>query len=174
MYTYADVFLFAAVILIFAVVIMIVRKKPADKIITVSSFIAYISAVVCITLFPIIYQQTGYDMDYNFIPFKSIASALQEHSRSGYLSVFGNIFMFIPFGFYMALFFGKSKKTIAFVSAVIFSTGIELAQNIIGMLIGYRYRCVDIDDVILNTIGGAIGILLFIVLKKLYVKRKVR
>lgn len=32
-------------------------------------------------------------------------------------------------------------------------------QFIIGMLIGYNYRSVDIDDVILNTVGGLISVL---------------
>lgn len=171
MFTYTDVFLFAAIILIFAVVIMLIKKSSAEKIITVASFIAYLAAVICITLFPIIYQQTGYDIDYNFIPFKSIVSSMREHSTTAFLSVFGNIVMFVPFGFYMSLLFKKSNIK-AFVSVVAFSLGIELAKHSIGLIIGYRYRCVDIDDVILNTIGGVIGIIAFHLLKAMYVKLK--
>ncbi|UKI23157.1 MAG: VanZ family protein [Anaerotruncus sp.] len=42
-----------------------------------------------------------------------------------------------------------------------FSVCIELVQFIIGLLIGYNYRCVDIDDVILNSLGGIIILLVF-------------
>lgn len=46
-------------------------------------------------------------------------------------------------------------KSLAF--TVLFSVAIETAQFLIGLKIGYRYRSVDIDDVILNMMGGIIG-----------------
>lgn len=55
---------------------------------------------------------------------------------------------------------------------VLFSVCIELVQFIIGLLIGYNYRCVDIDDVILNSIGGIIILLIFEGIIKQVKKRK--
>ena len=55
---------------------------------------------------------------------------------------------------------------------VLFSVCIELVQFIIGLLIGYNYRCVDIDDVILNSLGGIIILLIFERIIKQVKKRK--
>ena len=55
---------------------------------------------------------------------------------------------------------------------VLFSVCIELVQFIIGLLIGYNYRCVDIDDVILNSLGGIIILLVFERIIKRVKKRK--
>lgn len=59
-----------------------------------------------------------------------------------------------------------------FLGIVLFSVCIELVQFIIGLLIGYNYRCVDIDDVILNSIGGIIILLIFEGIIKQVKKRK--
>lgn len=55
---------------------------------------------------------------------------------------------------------------------VLFFVCIELVQFIIGLLIGYNYRCVDIDDVILNSLGGIIILLVFERIIKRVKKRK--
>lgn len=59
-----------------------------------------------------------------------------------------------------------------FLGIVLFSVCIELMQFIIGLLIGYNYRCVDIDDVILNSLGGIIMLLVFERIIKRVKKRK--
>ena len=59
-----------------------------------------------------------------------------------------------------------------FLGIVLFSVCIELVQFIIGLLIGYNYRCVDIDDVILNSLGGIIILLVFERIIKRVKKRK--
>ena len=81
----------------------------------------------------------------------------------------GNIVLFIPLGVYFALFREgrESKKTIFGVFLV--SLSAELVQYIFKMGIG------DIDDVILNTFGGMIGIGAYhILLVKLKDANKVR
>ena len=65
--------------------------------------------------------------------------------------VIPNILMFIPFGFFLPLVWGRAKKWYATVGiALLFSICIEIIQFFIG-------RAADIDDVILNTLGGIIG-----------------
>ena len=46
-----------------------------------------------------------------------------------------------------------------YILPLLFPLVIELLQFIIGFAIGYNYRSVDIDDFILNALGGYLGIL---------------
>lgn len=41
------------------------------------------------------------------------------------------------------------------------SLTIELIQFVCGLFIGYNYRSFDVDDLILNTLGTIIGLLLY-------------
>ena len=71
--------------------------------------------------------------------------------------VIGNIILFIPFG-YFATYYIKAKKPLNILIVVLLSSGvIETVQYFIG-------RSFDIDDIILNTIGGLIGFLIYRVL----------
>ena len=54
----------------------------------------------------------------------------------------------------------QNKVYPAVILTVISSVSIEIVQNIIG-------RVFDVDDIILNIIGGAIGAIVFILLDKL-------
>lgn len=75
-------------------------------------------------------------------------------------NIFGNIIMFIPLGIFLPLLYEKFrsvKKVVLFCMCV--SVCIEIIQ-FLSEFIG-TYRSCDIDDVILNTLGGFIGIILF-------------
>jgi len=65
--------------------------------------------------------------------------------------VIPNILMFIPFGFFLPLVWDRAKKWYVTIGiALLFSVCVEVIQFFIG-------RAADIDDVILNTLGGIIG-----------------
>ncbi len=78
--------------------------------------------------------------------------------------------MLMPLGVFYSIYVKNYKMRFLYV--FLFSVSLEIMQFLIGLLIGYNYRSTDIDDVILNTIGGIIGILLFSLLKKMYFKYK--
>ncbi len=97
---------------------------------------------------------------FNLIPFKSI-----KHYYSGsfaiiiaHINVFGNILIFIPFGIYLQLYLKDKSILKSFVITLISSVIIEVVQFAFGIGIA------DIDDVILNTVGGLIGILIYKIL----------
>lgn len=89
----------------------------------------------------------------NFMPFREILR-YDYGTTAFYKQVFGNILLFIPLG-YFATSYCKIKNlgTITVVS-LISSAVIEVVQHFIG-------RCFDIDDIILNVVGGIIGFLLY-------------
>ncbi|MGP7819742.1 VanZ family protein [Niallia sp. 01092] len=123
----------------------------------------------------------------NFIPFHTILNALTIDNIKDFfydqsftinlsilavspmLQIIGNILMIVPLSFFL-LTLGISKykiKTIYFI--FIFSIGIELFQLINSYIeSGLQYgegRGIDVDDIILNTIGATIGVLIFWVFK---------
>lgn len=78
----------------------------------------------------------------NFIPFSN------EIDIVGYLQ---NILLFIPFGILIPFLWKKYDKVVhIFLSGFLFSMFIEVTQLL-------NNRSTDIDDLILNTIGGLIG-----------------
>ncbi len=90
----------------------------------------------------------------NFIPFKEI-SRYKLFSKLFFRNIFGNILLFIPYGFFTTYFLKTKKIKYPLLLTIIISVTIEIVQYNIG-------RVFDIDDIILNIIGGIIGYFVFI------------
>lgn len=75
---------------------------------------------------------------------------------------FLNILLFIPFGLGMPFITHFRIKMIVIIAAL-FSIGIEFLQLITGLLAHITFRIADINDVIFNTLGAAIGCILFLI-----------
>ena len=71
---------------------------------------------------------------------------------------FGNIIMFMPIGFFTALLWKLSNKKVIAIG-FFFSLLIESCQL-------FLTRGTDIDDLILNTIGTILGLLLYKIIDK--------
>ncbi len=93
---------------------------------------------------------------FNFIPFKSIIGYF--HGKNIWISlmnVVGNIVIFVPLGIYFQI-FCRNKKILSSVLLVFaFSLFVEVAQGFLAI------GATDVDDVILNTLGGAVGVLIY-------------
>lgn len=116
----------------------------------------FILYVMC--LFEVVtIQDDNYGLS-NFIPFKEIFR-YQVGSRLFIRNIIGNILLFLPYG-YFASDYLKSKKVwlIGFLTALV-SLTIEIVQLNIG-------RTFDVDDIILNTIGGIVGYYIFSLLDR--------
>lgn len=95
----------------------------------------------------------------NLTPFKEI---LRYHLGSNLFlkNVIGNMIMFIPYGFFVTFLTKINRKREALILVLTASLSIELTQIIIG-------RVFDVDDIILNVIGGMIGYFLYRLLDKI-------
>ena len=90
----------------------------------------------------------------NLMPFKEILR-YEVGSSDFFKQVIGNIALFIPFGYFVTSYCNiKGLGTISLVSGLS-SLVIEIVQHFIG-------RSFDVDDIILNVIGGLIGFLIYI------------
>ncbi|QJD82913.1 VanZ family protein [Cohnella herbarum] len=94
----------------------------------------------------------------NLIPFRTIYNYVinNENWRIGYINVVGNTILFIPFGLIISAMMYKSNSNRRIFSyATLTSLSLEVIQLILGL------GQFDIDDLILNSIGAIIGIMLF-------------
>ncbi len=78
-----------------------------------------------------------------------------------------NILLFIPFGFGLP-FITRLRMRKVVIAGVLFSTAIELVQLLTGVMAHMTFRTADINDVLFNTTGAAIGYLLFILFIRIY------
>jgi glycopeptide antibiotics resistance protein len=95
----------------------------------------------------------------NFIPFKTIYYyvSLQEVAENGLQNVGGNIVVFLPYGLLLPLAFPALREfrkllLAVFLTSLCFET-IQLVFNL---------GSFDVDDLLLNSVGGMIGYLFFL------------
>ncbi len=103
----------------------------------------------------------------NLIPFRTIGSFFRHFIRDVFLiNIVGNVVMFIPWGFGLALLW-KKRQTVW--SVLLYSAGLPLLIETCQLFIG---RNVDVDDLILNFAGGCLGAGLYFGLGRLLPKMK--
>lgn len=111
-------------------------------------FVIYIISLFYVVTFQDVSWSTS-----NFIPFKEMLR-YRLFSDLFFKNVMGNLIMFMPYGFFVSYFLKlEHKKTIVYLS-LLTSCTIEFTQLIIG-------RVFDVDDILLNVIGGVLGYFLF-------------
>jgi glycopeptide antibiotics resistance protein len=152
------------------IVVNIFRKKSFVYHVISVIAVVYFAGVISVTLFPIpidsgrieANREAGIHIAYNIIPFHSI---VQSYSHSyhmvGIRNILGNLLLLLPFGFLMGI--AKiNKLSKVFLYGFLVSLMIECFQLLltVASLFAYR-RAVDIDDLILNTIGCGLGYLVF-------------
>ena len=101
----------------------------------------------------------------NLVPFKSIMEGINIHDGIRYRmvdeQVWANIVLFIPAGIYLMVLRKKNAIVPAFFMIFLMSLGTELIQYVC------RIGVSDVDDIILNCLGGLLGILAYRLLEKI-------
>lgn len=95
----------------------------------------------------------------NFIPFQEILR-YNITSRLFIKNVLGNLMMFLPFGFFTSYYLKVEKIHLPVLLTLIASLSIETVQMSIG-------RVFDVDDIILNLLGGICGFFIYSIIKKI-------
>ncbi len=103
--------------------------------------------------------------DYNLVPFREIDRWFHnQDSTHSIINFWGNIFVFSPIGFAVPLFKKYAHPIFAGTAwTCLLSCFIEFMQL-------FTPRATDIDDIILNTLGGLVGAMLFWLCSKLFPK----
>lgn len=128
--------------------------KGVIKYISMVMFVLYVSFLIYLTFFDHTYGRHLVRRSINIIPFKTVIQFLtRSKDLKGILvNIAGNIAAFVPMGFLLPLTFSKLKGFMKVLPVVLGVTlSIETFQYITASGIS------DIDDVILNVLGGVIG-----------------
>ena len=129
--------------------------RGSKKFVLHKELMALVFIIYILCLYYILTYQ-GNSNGINLVPFKEIF----RYSFGSYKfmkNVVGNVILFIPFGFFASYYINNKKTSVALFTSLIVSACAEGIQYYIG-------RTFDVDDIILNVIGGFIGYLLFICL----------
>lgn len=145
-------------LLIFVVVLTTIRinyiLEKGEKFVLYREFFALAFVMYILLLFGLVTNTDVQSYGNNFIPFKEILR-YKVGSPYFYWNVVGNILIFMPFGFFISLYLNSQKVNRPLLITFITSLTIELVQMFIG-------RSFDVDDILLNCVGGICGFLLFI------------
>lgn len=150
------------------------KKEKNHRAIMKFLFIIYVCLLVYVVFFAESMgrtQQEGYV--YNLVPLREIKrfwkyildnDALGRIAR---LNIFGNIIAFIPFGIFLPY---MSENRIRLILTFLYSFGLSLVIELVQLIT--KVGSCDVDDIILNTLGGVIGCILWMLHKRIMTKIK--
>lgn len=108
----------------------------------------------------------GQERNFEFIPFKSYSNIWVGGNMEILLQILMNIVMYIPLGFLLPCSFKLFEKyRYIILVTVISSVSIELIQAI------FKIGLFEVDDIINNTLGAFIGMVIYAVFSKLKKRR---
>lgn len=180
-------FLFPFILLFLIYIFFIILTKKYMKfsviqLIFITAFYLYIITILVFQLFPLPVQKEliedsikyGFEYQNNFIPFTTIRIAFKNYFEFGLNSIIDIIFqiiIYIPFGLYFPILFSEKIKIISIIKyGFSFSIGIKIIQYLINLILGFNYRSINIDEVILTIIGIVIGYFIYIICEKIIKK----
>ncbi len=138
------------------------RLRPAS-VLGAYAFMLYVLGLGCFTLYPWPQDPAAYCATHHLgaqlNPLQFIVD-IRTDGMTAILQLGMNIVLFVPMGFFLTRFF-RMPSWVAIAVCCATSICIEVAQ-LTGVFHLYpcAYRICDVDDVITNTLGGAIGIVL--------------
>lgn len=141
---------------------LIKKRFSIYKFIFDQMFVAYVLVVISLVFFPLPDAKTAAELSgfsINLVPGSFVGDIIREKSLFSVLQVLFNVCMMLPFGMYLNYCTPLNQKEVVILS-VAFSLFIEIGQ-LTGLFFIYNgsYRLCDIDDVLMNTLGGFLGYL---------------
>lgn len=148
----------SAIILVSFRVCYLIKSK--QKLVLYKELSMLIFGIYILCLFQVVtFQDDVSWATNNFIPFKEIMR-YNITSRLFFKNVLGNMIMFLPFGFFVSYYLKSEKLTLPLFLILIASISIEVVQLLIG-------RVFDVDDIILNILGGLMGYGIYYILRRI-------
>ncbi len=115
-------------------------------------FILYLSFLIYVVLFASLFGRVVATRDYNLIPFDTIKRYFIYRSQFGELNfitnIYGNIIAFMPMGYFVYVLEKRHHLLRGFLIPFCASMVIEMSQFWLSV------GSLDVDDLILNTVGG--------------------
>lgn len=156
-FTWPMVVISAIILVSFRICYLIKRK---EKLVLYKELSMLIFGIYILCLFQVVtFQDDVSWATNNFIPFKEIMR-YNITSRLFFKNVLGNMIMFLPFGFFVSYYLKSEKLTLPLFLILVASISIEVVQLLIG-------RVFDVDDIILNILGGLLGYGLYFIFRRI-------
>ena len=146
---------------IFLVVLVAVRifalKNSSKKISFHEEFLNLLFIVYILLLFELLTgTENNSGTGINLVPFSEILR-YEVGSKMFIYNTLGNILLFVPYGYFVTRYInGKSLYQI-FIISFVTSLTVEILQVKLG-------RSFDVDDIILNVLGGMVGYFIYVAL----------
>lgn len=156
-FTWPMVIISIIILVSFRICYLIVRQ---ERIVLYKELSMLIFGIYILCLFQVVtFQDDTAWASNNFIPFKEILR-YSITSRLFFKNVLGNMIMFLPFGFFTSYYLKSERIQLPLILTLIASISIEFVQLSIG-------RVFDVDDIILNILGGIAGYGIYSVLRRI-------
>ncbi len=131
-------------------------------------FVLYIILLAYFLFFSERYGRTiiSDEYRYNLVLFKEVKRFILYRKEVGLesfiVNIFGNVLAFMPFGFVLPIISKNNRKLLNItLLSLEFSLTIELIQLI------FKVGIFDVDDIFMNTVGGVLGGICFVICHKL-------
>ena len=150
------------------------RKKKIFRAVGKVLFLLYVVFLIYFLFLAEWYGRTGVSEEYryNLELFREIKRFIIYREQLGAFAVFanlaGNILIFVPYGFFVSV----ASRERGFFKTLFFSMGLSLCVEIIQLFT--RVGSFDVDDILLNTIGGVLGYIVFLICNGIRRKHDVR
>ena len=147
------------------------RNSHIRRMISVVLFMTYICVLVYFLFFSeMMGRSVGNDYQLNLVLFREIRRFYTKRQVLGdsvvWMNIAGNIAAFVPFGIFVM---PVSNRRINFLETVIITFNVSLCVEIIQLVT--KVGSFDVDDLLLNTIGGLIGAGIYVVYAMIERKR---
>lgn len=134
-------------------------------------FIIYLAGMAYFLFFSEQLRRSGADnYRYNLEAFQEIKRAWYCFQTGNmqyfFLNVVMNVAAFAPFGFFLPIISTRHKKFIS-----VFLLSLELTLAIESLQLFFKVGIFDVDDIIMNTLGGVIGYLVYYIVRNMERKR---
>mgnify|MGYP001027468016 CR=1 FL=1 len=118
--------------------------------------------VYILILFAFLFLKARSFQSVSLIPFRTITDYLSYGGFLSFINVLGNIVLFIPLGIYLMFFNHNKRICLNTLWVVLISMAVEILQYV------FKVGATDIDDIILNGLGGFLGIMIYKILRKIF------
>ena len=132
----------------------------------------YLACLIYFMFFSESYGRTELhrDYQYNLVLFREIRRFLKYRHILGtaavVINVAGNVAVFIPLGFALPVLFERIRS---FLQVLILSFSISLLAETLQLVL--KVGCFDVDDLLMSTIGGCIGYVMYWIFRRCFWKR---
>lgn len=139
------------------------KTKRRFRILGKIFFVIYICFIFYFLIFSDWYGRVGEmrEYHYNLVLFQEIKRFWNYREQLGFFAMFtnlfGNVLIFVPFGFFMPM----ASKYRSFFITLFYSFGFSLFVELFQLIT--KVGSFDVDDLFLNTMGGILGYIVFAV-----------